>query len=177
MARPAAGLEAFILLELTEMQDIIRNGGSIRTDAGEVVTDPDRLEDALAAAAAMPAPKKVLYPSLENLVDAQTEAETLKVQIANAKVALDADDVVIAALSSDKGALVEANRKMVTDNGSLMMQNSALSADKDALTADKAALEAEKSTLSAQVTDLQKQLATANKKAATAASEAPPAGA
>ena len=74
------------MLNLDALKQIIKDGGSIRTDGGEIVTDPDRLEDALAEAAALAAPKKVIYPSLDELVSARTEAETLKAQLADAKV-------------------------------------------------------------------------------------------
>ena len=163
------------MLTLDEKKNVIKDGGSIRMAGGDIVTDPDRLEDALAEAAAMPAPKKAIYPSLDELVDAKTEAETLKGQLVSAKVALAEDDALITTLTGDKAVLVETNQKLTGDNAALITQMGELEADKTALTADKVALEADKTALQAQITDLQKQLTAATKKAAAATPDGPPA--
>lgn len=167
-------------MTIEKMKDIIKRGESIRTDAGEIVTDPDRLEDALAEAAALPAPKRAIYPSLDELVDARAGLEVVTDRLAQREAELDIAANALAAAVGDKASLADANTDLTTQVSTLNADNALLTNSSMALTAEVEALKKSgadaQTTLQAQITDLQKQLATATKKGASApADTAPPA--
>jgi len=143
---------------MDRLRAIIAAGGSVRTAAGEVVTDVDQLEAALAREFEVSTAKRpTQFPSrddLQSLIDnLQPENVALKTQVGE--------------LTDKNAALIEQNTKLVDQNGELATevdraehvsdglreQIATLTAENESLKVESEALKAENESLKQQIAD------------------------